>query len=222
MYCAIIGDMVKSRELIDRELIQEKLKDILTEINEKYSSNIASNFTITIGDEFQGLLKNPSNLMEIISRIKIAIYPLKLRFGIGFGRIDTKVIKELAIGSDGPAYHWARSAIKDVKSTESMKEIPESGIKIITKSTKNNHDELINSLFSFCYFIEKKWTAKQVEVIHKLLLKEQTQQALASELKIGQSSIQRRLQGAGFIYYQNALQTIDSTLTNEWSEYAEH
>jgi len=219
MYCAIIGDLVKSRELDDRELIQEKLKNILTSVNDKYSNNIASNFTITIGDEFQGLLNNPNDLIEIISTIKIAIYPLKLRFGIGFGKINTKVLKELAIGADGPAYHLARAAIQDVKKAEKMKENPETGIKIITKNTKNNFDDLINSLLSLSYFIEKKWTIKQVEVIHKILLKEQTQQALASELNIGQSSIQRRLQGAGFLYYQNALQTIDSILSNEWLGY---
>ena len=108
MYYAIIGDIIQSKELANRMEIQTKLNSILNEINKRYADEIAANFIITLGDEFQGLLSNPSNLFDIIDTIKFEMYPVRIRFGIGIGSIDTEVNSEMALGADGPAYHYAR------------------------------------------------------------------------------------------------------------------
>ena len=68
-YIAIIGDIVNSKKLDDRNAVQINLKSLLKRINEKYTEDIASNFMITLGDEFQGLLKCGNNVMNIISEI---------------------------------------------------------------------------------------------------------------------------------------------------------
>ena len=60
-YIAIIGDIKNSKKIVDRGAIQEHLKKILDNINLKYSDCIASKFTITLGDEFQGLLTTGNN-----------------------------------------------------------------------------------------------------------------------------------------------------------------
>ncbi|WP_051926192.1 SatD family protein [Carnobacterium jeotgali] len=57
-YAAIIGDIKDSRKIADRKEVQEQFHSILQIINEKYAEDIASNFIITLGDSFQGLLKN--------------------------------------------------------------------------------------------------------------------------------------------------------------------
>ena len=83
-YIAIIGDIKNSKKIVDRGAFQEHLKKILDNINLKYSDCIASKFTITLGDEFQGLLTTGNNIMEIIQYIKKEIYPVKIRFGFNF------------------------------------------------------------------------------------------------------------------------------------------
>ena len=108
MYFAIIGDIVESKKLIDRDGVQKRLNIILKDINIKFDNDIAAKFVITLGDEFQGLLSNPSNLFDIIDTIKFEMYPVRIRFGIGIGSIDTEVNSEMALGADGPAYHYAR------------------------------------------------------------------------------------------------------------------
>ncbi len=59
-------------------------------INTKYHSVIAAKFTITLGDEFQGLLSSPEVLMDIVDYIKVHLHPIKVRFGIGFGDMSTE------------------------------------------------------------------------------------------------------------------------------------
>ena len=65
-YIAIIGDIKNSKKIQDRNRFQQKFKKILDQINIKYADSIASNFTITLGDEFQGLLLSGKYLMDII------------------------------------------------------------------------------------------------------------------------------------------------------------
>ena len=62
MYYAIIGDIIDSKTIKDRLSIQNKLTNCLNVINQTYHDEIVANFTITLGDEFQGLLKDPSFL----------------------------------------------------------------------------------------------------------------------------------------------------------------
>ena len=81
------------------------MKQVLEEINNKYISDISAKFIITLGDEFQGLLGNGVNTMNIVSEIGRKMYPVKIRFGIG-------------IGADGPAYYKARDAIEYLKGNE--------------------------------------------------------------------------------------------------------
>ena len=115
MYCAIIGDIVDSKKIKNRAEIQTKLENVLLAINKKYEIDIAANFVITLGDEFQGLLKLPKNLTRIIEQIKMELYPIKLRFGAGIGEIYTEINPKIAIGADGPAYHNAREAIEIIQ-----------------------------------------------------------------------------------------------------------
>ena len=56
LYIAIIGDIKGSKKLDNRNEVQKKLTSVLDDINKKYKDDIYSKFTITLGDEFQGLL----------------------------------------------------------------------------------------------------------------------------------------------------------------------
>jgi len=67
MYFAIIGDIVESKKILNRNEAQEKLNHILKDINIEYERNIAAKFIITLGDEFQGLLSNPIHLLIKLS-----------------------------------------------------------------------------------------------------------------------------------------------------------
>lgn len=220
MYCAIIGDIVKSRELDERREIQYKLESVLSTINEKYKECIAAKFTITLGDEFQGLLKNPENLLNVIDYIKIKLGPIRLRFGVGIGEMSTE-IKEIAIGSDGSAYHVAREALNDVKDSSVKYSQPERDILVYAMTSETNSYEklaLINSILSTCYFIEKKWSNKQIEIISHLMNSNLTQRELATMFNVTQPSITRRIENSGFYTYKEAKETANNYLMGYWGK----
>lgn len=215
MYFAVIGDIIHSKDIVDRAGFQKKLGDLLNLINSDYHSEIAANFIITLGDEFQGLLSSPAYVLEILERIKFGVYPVKVRFGIGIGGIDTEISREMAIGADGPAYYHARNMIDELKANEKGKMSVSSDIKF-SADGKSSILSLMNSNLSLCSFIESKWTKKQRDLIEEDLLQSQSQRKIASKFNLAQSSVQRRFKSAGYYDYTNAQKTIKRILVEEW------
>ncbi len=78
MYIGIIADIIDSRELSNRLEVQESLNKTLSVINQMYDESIASKFVITLGDEFQGLLKSGNHLFDMIETIKLMMYQSNL------------------------------------------------------------------------------------------------------------------------------------------------
>ena len=219
MYCAIIGDIIDSRNIKMREETQSKLCFVLDEINLKYSSDIAANFVITIGDEFQGLLKNPQRLLQIIDYVKINLYPVKFRFGIGIGELTTKVNPKMALGADGPVYYSAREAIGQLKENQNKNGKSSKDTMLIIHSDNIETAitiSMINSLWSAIYLIEKKWTVKQRVAINEMLISKQTQRETAEALAISQSSLQRRLAAGEYTTYNDIKKAIRMATLKIW------
>ena len=114
-FVAVIGDIKDSRLLENRKEVQLRLREVLERLNENYKEEIVSRFLITLGDEFQGLLCSGKAVLDMINEIRMEMYPVRLRFGIGFGQITTDIKTEMALGADGPGYYRAREAVELLK-----------------------------------------------------------------------------------------------------------
>ncbi|MBR6408247.1 MAG: hypothetical protein IKS19_06700 [Clostridia bacterium] len=211
MYFAIIGDIISSKKIKERHECQQKLDNVLSLINCVYEKTIASKFLITLGDEFQGLLLSPEYALDIIERISFCMYPVEVRFGIGKGEISTGPVGEYALGSDGSAYHRARSAIEEIKTQE--KRNRSCGTRIKFAGPDDSESSVLNAIAVGLYAIEKRWTNKQRELIALMLFEDLTQESVAERLGITQSSVNRRLKASGYYDYFYMKNVISKTLT---------
>lgn len=207
MYCAIIGDIIGSKKIKNRQEVQEKFEDVLINTNKLYNDSIASNFTITLGDEFQGLLKKPSLSFEIIEFIKERMYPIELVFGIGVGEMGTSFSKNISIGSDGPAYWYARKMVNKAKNKKPS----------ICYYSGSHEDMLINSLLLISESCEKNQTKKQQQIIN--LYKELgSQYRVAEQLNINQSSVSATLKKSLYKEIENTKENIKEFIKNRWEK----
>lgn len=205
VYCAIIGDIVNSKKIPNRQEIQDLFFSVLMEINMEFDNNIASDFTITLGDEFQGLISKPSLSYEIIKKIKQKMSPIDLVFGVGIGGMSTRIQKAISIGSDGPAYHYARNMVEKAK-----KKRP--SIRYYSGGTS---DELINGLLYFTESCINSRTAKQVEAV-KLYDELKSQKEVANRLNKTQGAISGILLNAFYYEVANAEEEIRLFLKNKF------
>ena len=212
-YTVIIGDMIDSKKIKDRKKVQVKFKQVLKQINEKYVADIASKFTITLGDEFQGLLKSRSNIINIIVEIEMAMAPIRFRFGIGIGDISTEINFEYSSEIDGTAYHKARAMVEALEENDNQYSSKQANIMISSQEQTGEIDDLMNSVLSVCSALKSRWTPRQMQIIQTYLESEANQYKTADKLGIGQSSVSKALSSANFYTYQAAMNTVNSFLT---------
>lgn len=214
-YTVIIGDIIDSKDLKNRNQVQATVKNVLSTINKKYSKDIAAKFSITLGDEFQGLLKNRNNIINIISEIEMTMIPVSIRFGVGIGNISTDINFERSAEIDGSAYHRARAVIEDLENSENQYSKRQANILISSQDKNIEIDQLLNSILSLCTALKSKWTFRQHEIIHTYLLNDENQYKTAKKLSIGQSTVSKALNAANFTTYQSAMANVNSFLTEK-------
>ncbi len=215
MYCAVIGDIIHSKQIPNRAEFQAAFKRGLVQINHDAPNDMSSYFTVTLGDEFQGLLNSPHRLIHILTTIKALAYPARIRFGLGIGDITTGIDRTQSIGADGPAYHHARACLETIKKNEQAYEKPEQEIMIKSETLPRELEASINAIFSLCALIEKRWSDSQREKVAAFMIADNQTDA-AKSLGISQPSLNKGLRRAGYNTYQYALDTIQSTLSGVW------
>lgn len=219
IYFAVIGDIIASRKIKDRNLFQNRLKETLNEINADYQDDLASAFVVTLGDEFQGLLKCADHLLEITDKIKFMLEPVELRYGIGVGSIDTEIDVCSSTGADGPAYWCARNAINTIHNRNDYKKS-----KIMIEAwEETDFMELVNESLRLCDYTESKWRKTQKELVKTSVLNfgydtKVPQKELAILLGITAQTVNSKIQSTGYYNYLRLKKSVCTTLQNHWGE----
>ena len=211
-YIAIIGDMKESKKISNRGEVQKKLNHVLDEINTRYKEDISSKFIITLGDEFQGLLCNGTNTMQILSRIERQMYPVLIRFGVGIGGITTEVNREMSIGADGPGFYKARTAIEYLKDDEKRKQTNPAHIRFEIDGDNQASTTMLNTILSLVTVLQETWSDRQREIIWDMLEHQDSQLDAAKRLAIKQPTVQKSLSKGKYYAYKHALDTIGKAL----------
>ncbi len=106
-YVALLGDLVDSREASDRAALHRRLLAALADANR--GPGVVDPLRVTAGDEFQGVFATVGAALGASYRIRLALRPGDVRFGLGVG--DVEVIDPDANVQDGSAWWAAREAI---------------------------------------------------------------------------------------------------------------
>lgn len=203
----LIADIEASRELEkeERENLQENLQQILDEINQE-NEELVSPYTITLGDEFQAVYKNANPLFKDLIRIMAALHPIKVRFSLGIGSIDTPINSEQAIGMDGPAFHEAREGIEQLK---------ESGFLFSIRVEGEDHPNLkiINNSLALVGGQMRSWNKNRLNILY-MMKQGHDYKAVIKKLDISQSAFYKNKE-AGMLDVIDALGNDIAEIVNE-------
>ena len=201
MYLALIADVIDSKMVEERFDLQKQLEKTLQTMNELFGEFLASSFTLTLGDEFQALLKADAPVFQIIDTLRSELTPTQLRFGIGLGEIVTDIDPLQSIGADGPAYWNARAAINLVHQKNDY-----GNTQIYFSCGKEKQDFFVNALIASGEAIRSGWRGSQEEILLDLLKRcvyseNFSQQDLAQSLEINPSALSKRLKSSSIRVY---------------------
>ena len=184
MIAIITGDIINSQKT-DSELWLPKLKELLG----RWSAT-PETWEVYRGDEFQ-LKCSVDEVFNKSLAIKSLIrtfenLDVRLAIGIGNEVFLSKKITE----SNGSAYVSSGRLLNDIKTDGRT-------LAIQTETDKVNRD--LNILFKWTSIDFDNWTVATAEIIHRLLINpELTQEELAKELNITQSSVSQRIKRSNF------------------------
>jgi len=194
-YVAVIGDMVRSRDLpsSERGTVQKQFEELIRNLNREYRKKIVSKFVITLGDEFQGLLSTTTLIPDLIWRLEENFPEREFRVGIGLGSLDTP-IQKFAINIDGPALHTARAAIETAKKANAL-----GGV----FNGFGQLDEVLNGIARLLWFHRSHWTLSQRKIAN-LLRQGMSQTEVAEHLKIKRQVVSKQVSASGWPRYIGA------------------
>jgi hypothetical protein len=149
-YLVLNGDIIGSRELNEdaRQESMNKLQQVCNKLNSKFSGAISGDFYIGGRDSIQGVLRNAEKLLEVLDQIKTIMLPYKLRYGIGYGIIDTYGTTMTA-EMEGEAFDYATDSIVQTRVNQN---------RIIFMSGNEKLDSEINEILKDIKDIRDRWS----------------------------------------------------------------
>jgi len=192
--CVITVDIKGSKKLKNRAEVQSKILNLLNGLNKEFSSLLIADFMMTLGDEFQGVLKTTNVILNIYKYVKRNL-PLEFYFGIGIGYIETPLRKKPS-EMDGSAFHHSREALKEAKKRNT---------ELVFKSYSEEIEFVLNSVMKLILYVKSKWTKKQRERISFLESGENIKLSdVAKKFQVSKQAISKMFRTAGWKEVRNA------------------
>lgn len=205
-YYLLLGDIIDSRKINDREEFQKKLIDLLNDLNNRFDEHIYADLKILKGiDEFGAVLEEPSKVYEIIKELHENILPQKVRFVLAKGSIDVALEKKDVEYMDGPVFHKADKLMDDLKKSK-LFFVLNIGNQFIESAIFGQ----INALM----LLKNEWTPKQLSVIEKYK-KFGSQKKVANDLKITPQAVSKNLDRSNY----KEIDQIEKRLNFQFKEY---
>lgn len=114
----LMGDIIGSREG-DQSLLQQNFAKLIEKVNKDYSTSFESPLTITLGDEFQGVVTSAKEAGEIVIALEEYRWDLDveilIRYSLGLGEISTPINPKIAYGMLGSGLSEVREALVEMK-----------------------------------------------------------------------------------------------------------
>ena len=221
IYSVMNIDIIDSRKIINREVFQKALKVYLKELSDEYTSILVAPITITLGDEWQVVLREVKESYNVYMAIKeyLNAQGLGCYCGIGIGTISTDEAMDTR-EMDGQAFILAREGLNIAKRNKKAynRAIPTKDCKVYLKGPhalkhKKSQGELekegkvedpiidfeamINNVIQNNELHLKKLTKVQKQVI-EAYKKLGSYSAVQDKEKISKSNVSNRLRASNY------------------------
>ena len=159
-----------------------RIKKSLEAVNTAFAADLVVPFSITIGDEWQGVLKDLAASYEAMLAFEEALEGVSFSCGVGKGKIATPIAARSS-EMDGEAFHRSRLAVEQAKREDCH---------VVFSTGDGVADELINALAWAMWLARKRWTSRQLQKI-ALFRQFGDVERVARKLRVSRSDVNQAL-----------------------------
>lgn len=187
-YWILMADIIDSDSKPKNELMTS-MSSIVSQINSIFGNKILSPLTITLGDEFQGVISTSKSCIDIIieieERLLKATLQYRLRYVVLHGQIDTAINEKMAYQMLGSGLTKARKLIEEMKKLSS---------RFTFQGISKPKDAVINQSFIVYQNIIDSWSRQDERLLASEFITHRDYKIVAEKTNKTRSQIWKREQ----------------------------
>ena len=211
MYCVIVGDIVKSRQL--EPLVREKATRVINEtfdrINTEYIKSLMAPFGMVRGDAFEGVILTQHYAPKIAQDIIKALYRVDktmVHISVALGQLSVTGSDRNI--TDGPAFHTALDNLEKMKKNGSQHWLQ------ISFTIGPLAQALFDSQIALLSALTESWTDKQREIVWATEMYGGYKKLVSKNLGVQASVVSKQLKAARYDTYRQAWDGMTDFLVN--------
>lgn len=204
----VLGDVVDSREIVDRAAFRETFTRAREEVTARYGSTFTAGPSVLKGiDELGAVLSSLEDLYDVAITLQNVLHPHAIRLAVASGDITVGETETVA-HMDGEAFHRA---------TELLETIERDGLRFGLDTGTRPLDTAVADEINLLLHVRESWTDRQREVAIRYE-RAPTQQAVATDLGISQQAVSNVLQSASWPLVETIEDRLRETLATGWAD----
>jgi hypothetical protein len=185
-HAVLMGDLVGSERAASVKAVHRAFNKAVDDANEAHAGHIASPLTITLGDEFQGLLTSFVHAWDVAValRFELLIAEMPCRFVVGAAKLETPVNTKEAWNMMGSGLAAARDKLNDKRIASAYRfSFPDEPVVV----------PLLDAVGAALTAIEEAWTPTQLEYYSKSRAAKRGNADVAKKLGVSERSLYKVL-----------------------------
>ncbi|MFY4812988.1 SatD family protein [Haloarcula sp. AONF1] len=208
-WCVIIGDVIESRSVTDREALRASLNQGVSRATDALTDQTVVPFSVLKGvDEVGGVLKDPGHAYRAIREITESIHPTAIRFAVVHGEVDVGTTTNVVSEMDGPAFH---------KADRLLAGITENG-RAVALHDREVEPWLLSLLADQIHLLsawKQEWTPHQASVVHEYR-ERRNMQELADDRDVSIQAVSQTISRAKADMVLSTEENLEAAMTEVW------
>lgn len=202
---AVMGDLVGSERQVDRARLHRVFNQVVDAENQRAAGSLESPLTITLGDEFQGLVRTFAEATALVRRLRLTLLAAdaECRFAIGRVMLSSPVNPERAWNMMGEGLAETRDRLNE-KSRSSAYRFH------LGFDADPLLERLMDAVGSALTRTERGWTMRQRTVMLPLLVQGRSVEGLSEDLKVTSRAIYKIREAADYDVYRSWWDDLDA------------
>jgi hypothetical protein len=205
-HAVLMGDIVGSERAASFKAVHRAFNKAVAKANAINAEHIASPLTITLGDEFQGLLTGFVHAWDaaVELRLELLMAGIPCRFVVGAAKLETPVNTKEAWNMMGTGLSAARDKLNDKRTTSAYRfSFPDASLEEL----------LLDAVGDALTQVEDAWTGTQLEYYSKSRAATRGNAEVARKLGVSARSLYKVLHAGRADFHRRQLQAVRSALT---------
>ena len=200
-----MGDIVGSQRAPSVKAVHRAFNKAVAHANETHAAQIASPLTITLGDEFQGLLTSSASAWAVAVELRLALLLVEIpcRFVVGTATLETPLNTKEAWNMMGSGLSAARDKLNDKRTAGAYRfSFPDEPVV----------GPLLDAVGDALAEIEEAWTRTQLEYYSKSRATTRNNADVAKKLGVAERTLYKVLRAGRADAHKRHVQSIGNAL----------